>query len=62
MTLSSSHSGLIAKEPERLDVVSYCSCRGKRDVNETSLLKKYFSESKRASSIFSKVMDVLQEL
>lgn len=63
VTLSCSHSGLW--QLERLCVlcvVFCCSWRGKGDVNENSLLKRDFSKSKRTHSMFSKLMDVLQEL
>lgn len=60
VTLSCSHSGL--RQLERLAVVFCCSWRGKGDVIENLLLKRDFSKSKRTSSMFSKLMDVLQEL
>lgn len=60
VTLSCSHSG--PRQLERLAVVFCCSWRGKGDVIENLLLKRDFSKSKRTSSMFSKLMDVLQEL
>lgn len=60
VTLSCPHSGL--RQLERLAVVLCCSWRGKGDVIENLLLKRDFSKSKRTSSMFSKLMDVLQEL